>query len=199
MEQVVRASKMLSAGALAVALATGCDMSTGLTTIAPKPPTGATSVHAFTLDDIDGRPVSLSQFRGKVLLLVNTASFCGYTSQYDHLQRLHERYRHEGFEVLAFPANNFGGSEPGTNEQIKGFCYTRYAVNFPLFTKISVRGNDKHPLYQYLTEESPFPGEVRWNFQKYLVDRNGRVIARYRPSTVPLDEEVLEDIERALS
>lgn len=189
--------KMLLVG-LAATFAVACEQPMRSSAV-PQAPTGASSVHEFSLDDIDGNPVSLARYRGKVLLLVNTASFCGYTAQYEHLQRLYARYRDEGFEVLAFPANNFAGQEPGTNDQIKNFCYTRYAVQFPLFSKVSVRGGDKHPLYRYLTEESPFPGPVRWNFQKYLVDREGRVIARYRPSTVPLDEEIVGDIERALS
>jgi glutathione peroxidase len=118
----------------------------------------AASIFDFMLNDIDGKPVSLSQFRGKTLLLVNTASFCGNTPQYADLQTMYERYRTKGFEILAFPANNFGQQEPGTNEDIKRFCLTKYSLTFPLFSKISVKGDDKHPLYRYLTEESPFPG-----------------------------------------
>lgn len=156
-------------------------------------------VYDFTLNDIDGKPVSLSQFRGKVLLLVNTASFCGNTPQYEGLQTMYERYQAKGFEILAFPANNFGQQEPGTNEEIKKFCYTKYALTFPLFSKISVKGQDKHPLYHYLTEQSPFPGEVEWNFQKYLVDRAGNVIARYHHRTKPLSDEVVRDVERTLA
>ncbi len=118
------------------------------------------AVYDFTLNDIDGKPVSLNQFRGKVLLLVNTASFCGNTPQYTDLEKMYEQYRRKGFEILAFPANNFGQQEPGTNTEIKTFCYTKYSLSFPLFSKISVKGADKHPLYRYLTEQSPFPGEV---------------------------------------
>jgi len=157
------------------------------------------SVYDFTLNDIDGNPVSLSQFRGKVLLVVNTASFCGNTPQYEGLQTMYERYKSKGFEILAFPANNFGQQEPGTNEEIKNFCYTKYSLTFPLFSKISVKGKDKHPLYRYLTEQSPFPGEVEWNFQKYLVDRTGNVIARYHHRTRPLSDEVIRDVERTLA
>ena len=120
----------------------------------------SSTVYDFTLNDIDGKPVSLSQFKGKVIMLVNTASFCGNTPQYTDLETMYETYKDKGFEVLAFPANNFGQQEPGTNEEIKGFCLTKYSVGFPLFSKISVKGGDKHPLYQYLTEQSPFPGEV---------------------------------------
>jgi len=156
-------------------------------------------VYDFTLNDIDGKPVSLSQYRGKALLLVNTASFCGNTPQYTDLEKMYEQYREKGFEILAFPANNFGQQEPGTNEEIKTFCYTKYSLSFPLFSKISVKGDDKHPLYRYLTEQSPFPGEVEWNFQKYLVDRSGKVVARYHHRTKPLAPEIAQDVERVLA
>ena len=157
------------------------------------------SIYDFTLDDIDGNPLSLSRFRGKVLLLVNTASFCGNTPQYEDLQTMYEQYGAQGLEILAFPANNFGRQEPGSNEEIKNFCYTKYSLTFPLFSKISVKGADTHPLYRYLTEQSPFPGEVEWNFQKFLVDRKGNVVARYRPKVQPLSAEILHDVERALA
>ena len=153
----------------------------------------------YTLNDIDGKPVSLNQFRGKVLLLVNTASFCGNTPQYTDLEKMYEQYRGKGFEILAFPANNFGQQEPGTNTEIKTFCYTKYSLSFPLFSKISVKGADKHPLYRYLTEQSPFPGEVEWNFQKYLVDRSGKFVARYHHRAKPLAPEIVQDVERVLA
>ena len=156
-------------------------------------------VYDFTLNDIDGKPVSLSQFRGKALLLVNTASFCGNTPQYTDLEKMYEQYREKGFEILAFPANNFGQQEPGTNTEIKDFCYTKYSLSFPLFSKISVKGEDKHPLYRYLTEQSPFPGEVEWNFQKYLVDRSGKVVARYHHRTKPPAQDIVQDVERVLA
>jgi len=161
--------------------------------------TQAGSIYDFTLDDIDGKPTPLGKFRGKVLLLVNTASLCGNTPQYTDLEAVYEKYQDRGLEVLAFPANNFGQQEPGTNQEIKGFCLTKYSVSFPLFSKISVKGTDKHPLYQYLTEKSPFPGEVEWNFQKYLVDRSGNVIARYHHRTKPLADEIVQGIETALA
>ncbi len=157
------------------------------------------NIYQFTLADIDGTPLPLSRFQGKVLLLVNTASFCGNTPQYATLQGMYEEYRDQGLEILAFPANNFGRQEPGTNDEIKQFCFTKYSLTFPLFSKISVKGEDTHPLYRYLTEQSPFPGEVEWNFQKYLVDRNGKVIARYRPRTQPLSEQIVQDLQRALA
>lgn len=178
----------------------------GMAAPAPVPEKGSLvmaaqtpSVYDFTLNDIDGKPVALNQFRGKVLLLVNTASFCGNTPQYADMEAMYERYRAKGFEILAFPANNFGKQEPGTNEEIKSFCYTKYSLTFPLFSKISVKGGDKHPLYQYLTEASPFPGEVEWNFQKYLVDRSGRVVARYHHRTKPLSDDIVRDVERELA
>lgn len=158
----------------------------------------ATGLYDFTLDNIDGRPLSLDQFKGKVLLLVNTASFCGNTSQYSDLQAMYDTYKEQGFEILAFPANNFGQQEPGTNQEIESFCFTKYSLTFPLFSKISVKGPDKHPLYRYLTEDSPFPGEVEWNFQKYLVDRSGRVVAKYHHRTKPLSDQVIQDVEKAL-
>lgn len=157
-----------------------------------------TSLYDFTMDDIDGKPVNLGSYKGKVLLVVNTASLCGNTPQYTDLETIYEQYRDKGFEVLAFPANNFGQQEPGTNAEIKGFCLTKYSISFPLFSKISVKGADKHPLYQYLTEQSPFPGEVEWNFQKYLVDRSGNVVGRFHHRTKPLSTEVVKEIERVL-
>lgn len=156
------------------------------------------SIYDFTMDDIDGKPRPLSSFKGKVLMVVNTASFCGNTPQYSDLQELYDRYQDKGLEILAFPANNFGKQEPGTNEEIKSFCFTKYSLTFPLFSKISVKGSDKHPLYQYLTEQSPFPGEVEWNFQKYLIDRSGQVVARYPHRMNPRSEQIVQDIEKAL-
>lgn len=157
------------------------------------------NIYDFTLDDIDGKPLALTSFKGKVLLVVNTASFCGNTPQYSDLETMYEKYKDRGLEILAFPANNFGQQEPGSNQEIKSFCYTKYSLTFPLFSKISVKGPDKHPLYQYLTERSPFPGEVEWNFQKYLIDRSGTVIAKYHHRTKPLSDQVVQDLEKALA
>ena len=161
-----------------------------------KPPT---QIYDFTMDDIDGNPIPLSTYKGNVIMVVNTASFCGNTPQYSGLQTLYERYRDQGFTILAFPANDFGKQEPGTNTEIAEFCYTKYALEFPLFSKITVLGENKHPLYRYLTEETPFPGEIKWNFQKFLLDRNGQVIARYRPGMKPLTQRIVEDIKTALT
>jgi len=157
-----------------------------------------TQIFDFTMDDIDGTPVPLSTYKGKVIMVVNTASFCGNTPQYGGLQTLYEQYRDQGFTILAFPANDFGEQEPGTDKEIAEFCYTKYSLEFPLFSKITVLGENKHPLYHYLTEETPFKGEIKWNFQKFLIDRSGHVIARYRPGMKPLTPEIVEDIETAL-
>ena len=157
-----------------------------------------TNIYDFTMEDIDGKPRSLNEFKGQVVMVVNTASFCGNTPQYEGLQTLYERYRDQGFTILAFPANDFGQQEPGNNKEIAEFCYTKYSLEFPLFSKITVLGNHKHPLYQYLTEHTLFPGEIQWNFQKFLIGRTGQVIARYAPKQQPLAPEIAEDIEHAL-
>lgn len=159
------------------------------------------SVYSFTVADIDGNPTALNGFRDKVLLLVNVASKCGYTRQYEGLQALYEKYRDRGLVVLAFPANNFGDQEPGTNEQIKQFCSTTYGVTFPVFTKISVRGDDIHPLYRFLTspQSSPrYAGDIAWNFTKFLIGRKGEVVARYESAVEPFDERLIADVEAAL-
>ena len=157
------------------------------------------SIFDFTMKDIDGKDVPLSQYKGHVIMLVNTASFCGNTPQYGGLQTLYENYRDQGFTILAFPANDFGKQEPGSDAEIAEFCYTKYSLEFPLFSKITVLGEDKHPLYRYLTEKTPFPGEIKWNFQKFLIDRSGKVIARYRPGMKPLTRQIVEDIETNLA
>jgi len=165
-------------------------------------PTDTTSgIYRFTLADIDGKTAPLSRYGGKVLLLVNVASRCGYTRQYRSLETLFETYRKRGFMVLGFPANNFGSQEPGTEREIKEFCTATYGVGFDMFSKISVRGEDQHPLYRYLTSEEANPataGDVRWNFTKFLVGRDGRVITRFEPATDPMSEEVTSALESAL-
>lgn len=156
----------------------------------------------FKMKDIDGTEVDLAQYKGQVVLLVNTASKCGLTPQYEALETLYENYAERGLTVLAFPANNFGAQEPGTDSQIKQFCNMTYSVTFPLFSKISVKGGDIHPLYAYLTSEETNPGfggEIAWNFTKFLIDRQGRVIARFAPKTTPDDKSVVQAIEKALA
>lgn len=147
----------LGLGALATGLGSVDAAEQGATRMAAK----ASTVYDFTLNDIDGKPVSLSQYKGKVIMLVNTASFCGNTPQYSDLEKMYETYKDKGFEILAFPANNFGQQEPGTNEEIKGFCLTKYSVGFPLFSKISVKGSDKHPCTGTSPNRARSP--VKWN------------------------------------
>ena len=157
------------------------------------------NVHSFTMSDIDGNNVSLSEFKGKTLLIVNTASRCGYTGQYAGLEKLYETYKDKGLVVLAFPANNFLGQEPGSNEEIKKFCSFKFKTTFPLFAKTSVKGKDINPLYQYLTEESPFKGAITWNFNKFLVDANGDVVARFDKSVDPMSNDVVSKVEELLT
>lgn len=161
--------------------------------------TEQTTVYSFAMKTIDGKEQPLSEYRGNVLLVVNVASQCGYTPQYKDLQAVYEKYKDQGFRILAFPANNFGSQEPGTDEEIKEFCETNYHVSFDLFSKISVKGDDQHPLYRYLTLESPFPGEVKWNFQKYLVDRKGNIVAMFPSRVKPTDKEVERHLEALLN
>ena len=156
------------------------------------------NVHSFVAEDIDGNPVNLADYRGQALLIVNTASRCGYTRQYKPLEELYQRYKDRGFVVLAFPANNFGGQEPGSDAEIKNFCYLTYQTTFPLFAKSSVKGGDISALYKYLTEDSPFPGPISWNFNKFLVDPNGEVVARFDSPVDPLADEVIQAVEQVL-
>jgi glutathione peroxidase len=162
---------------------------------------GASNVLDFTLNSIDGKPAPLAQYQGKVVLIVNVASRCGYTPQYTGLEKVYERYKDQGFVILGFPANNFGGQEPGTNEEIKTFCSSKYSVTFPMYSKISVKGGDIHPLYQFLTDKQTNPataGDIKWNFTKFLVGKDGKVIARFEPAVTPESPEVTGAIEKAL-
>ena len=157
---------------------------------------GASSVHEFTLNSIEGKPAPLSAYQGKVVLIVNVASRCGFTPQYAGLEALYEKYKDRWFVILGFPANNFGGQEPGTNEEIKTFCSTKYNVTFPMYSKISVKGDDKAPLYQFLTDATG--SEIQWNFTKFLVDKSGKVVARFESKVTPDSPDVAAAIEKAL-
>lgn len=158
------------------------------------------SVHEFSVKDINGKDVSLSDFKGKVLLIVNVASKCGYTRQYSGLQKIYDKYKEQGFEILAFPCNDFGGQEPGTNEEIAEFCSTNFNVTFPLFDKIKVLGEDKNPLYKMLTNNSNVEkGDINWNFEKFLISKEGEVIARYKSSVEPESDAVAKAIEQELN
>ena len=159
------------------------------------------SIYQFQVTDIIGLKKSLADYKGKVLLIVNTASRCGFTYQYRDLETLYERYEPKGFAILGFPANNFMHQEPGTDEEILNFCQVNYGVTFPLFDKINVRGTKIHPLYKYLTQKATdpkFSGKITWNFNKFLISREGEIIARYGSPVNPLDESVTTKIEEAL-
>ncbi|MSR77483.1 MAG: glutathione peroxidase [Candidatus Omnitrophica bacterium] len=157
------------------------------------------TLYDFTLKTIDGPMKSLLDFKGKTLLIVNVASKCGFTPQYKGLEALYEKYHDRGFEILGFPANNFMGQEPGSDEEIKKFCSLKYNVTFPMFSKISVKGKEIHPLYAYLTQESGFTGDISWNFNKFLVDSKGKIIARFGSKTDPLSKELTEKLEQTLN
>src|SRR5580658_7633867 len=162
----------------------------------------ASSVYDFTMPALNGTPTPLAGFKGKVVLVVNVASQCGYTYQYEALQALYAKYKDQGFVIAGFPANNFGGQEPGTNEEIGAFCRSKYGVTFPMFSKISVAGGDKAPLYRFLTDKSANPktgGEIQWNFTKFLVDREGKVLARFDAPVEPESKELTSAIEAALA
>ena len=168
----------------------------------PQDNSKAPSVLNFAMNSLDGKPVNLSRYQGDVVLMVNVASQCGYTPQYEGLQELHRRYAARGLRILGFPANDFGAQEPGSNAEISEFCQKNYGVQFDMFSKIVVLGPGKAPLYQYLTStrtNPKFAGEVEWNFEKFLIGRDGQVIARFRSPVEPLSREVLAAIESALS
>jgi glutathione peroxidase len=160
------------------------------------------SVYDFTMQNIDGKDVKLDAYKGKVLLIVNTASKCGFTPQYEGLESIYEKYKDQNFVILGFPANNFLGQEPGTNEEIKEFCAAKYKVSFPMFAKISVKGEDQHPLYNFLTNpktDPQFAGDISWNFNKFLIDRNGNIVARFDSKAAPESPEVTQTIEKYLA
>jgi len=159
-----------------------------------------TSLYEIPLKDIHDQDVSLKRYQGKVLLVVNVASQCGLTPQYKALEAVHRKYKDWGFSVLGFPCNDFGAQEPGTHEEIQKFCSEKYDVTFPLFAKLHVKGGEQHPLYGALTgKDSPFPGEIKWNFGKFLISRDGRILKRFEPQTKPDAPEVIEAIEAALA
>ena len=161
----------------------------------------ARGFYGFTVKDIDGNEVKLEKFKGKLLLVVNVASKCGYTPQYEGLQKIYEKYKDKGFLVLGFPANNFMRQEPGSNAEIKQFCKLNFGVTFPMFSKISVKGSKIDPLYKYLTSgeaNADVSGNIKWNFTKFLVDKNGNVISRFGSGVKPESEEITAAIENAL-
>src|SRR5579862_8950911 len=160
------------------------------------------TVFDFTLNSIEGQATPLSAYKGKVVLLVNVASRCGFTPQYTALEAVYEKYKDRGFVIVGIPANNFGSQEPGTNQEIKTFCQTKYSVTFPMMSKVSVKGDDKTPLYQFLTDKAANPqtgGEIQWNFTKFLIGPDGRVVRRFESAVTPDSLEVTTAIEKTLA
>ena len=158
------------------------------------------SVYDFQIKDIDGNDTTLAEYKGKVLMIVNVASKCGYTPQYEGLQAIYEKYEDQGLVIVGFPANNFNGQEPGTNEEIKQFCTLNYGVSFPMASKVSVKGDDQDPLFSYLTslDNEDFDGEIKWNFEKFLIDKDGTLVRRFRSGVKPESEELTSAIEALL-
>ena len=161
-----------------------------------------TTLHDFTIETIDGKQRNLSEYSGKVVLVVNVASFCGYTKQYATLEELYQRYNKQGLVILGIPANDFGAQEPGSNDEIAAFCSTKYNVTFPMFGKMVVKGSEKSPLYAWLTSgggNAQLTGEVGWNFEKFLIGKNGAVISRFKSNVEPLSSQLTAAIEAALA
>lgn len=156
-------------------------------------------VYNFTMKTLEGKDKSLGEYKGKVVMVVNTASFCGYTPQYKDLEALYQQYKDKGFIIIGFPANNFGKQEPGTDKDIAVFCERNYGVSFPMFSKISVKGDDIHPLYKYLTTATQFKEEIAWNFTKFLVDKNGNVVAKFPSKVKPMEKEITTKVDELLA
>jgi glutathione peroxidase len=160
----------------------------------------ATSTYEIPFKDIDGKDTSLNDYKGKVLLVVNVASKCGLTPQYAGLEAMYQKYKGQGLVVLGFPCNQFGMQEPGSNEEIKEFCSTKYNVTFPMHDKVDVNGPSRHPLFTALAgESSPYPGDIKWNFNKFLIGKNGQIINRFEPSVKPDSPELVAAVEKALA
>lgn len=157
------------------------------------------NIYDLKVRTMEGGEKNLSDYKDKVLLIVNVASRCGYTTQYEGLEKIYQKYKDKGFEVLAFPCNDFGGQEPGTNDEIRTFCESKYNVTFALFDKLKVLGEDKSPLYARLTENSDPSGDIEWNFEKFIIDKSGNIVSRFRSRTKPESEEVTKKIETLLN
>ena len=167
-----------------------------MTTIAAT----AQSLYDIKLKDIDGKDTTLAPYKGKAVLIVNVASKCGYTRQYSGLEATYQKYKDQGFVILGFPCNQFGGQEPGTNEEIKQFCSSKFNVTFPLYDKIEVNGANRHPLYVALAgKDSPFPGDIKWNFNKFLIGKDGKILKRFDSKVTPDSEELTKAVEAALA
>lgn len=158
------------------------------------------NIKQITVKDINGKSVNLADYKGKVLLIVNVASYCGYTKQYTGLEKIYKDYKDKGFEILAFPCNQFGEQEPGTNEEIKNFCSSKFDLSFKLFDKIDVNGKDKSPLYSILTDnEVTGKADIKWNFEKFLIDKDGNIVARYSSKVEPTGKELISALEKELT
>lgn len=171
------------------------------TSVPPAMPENKTSVHDFTATSIDGKLVNLGDYHGKVLVIVNVASKCGYTRQYEGLEQLYKKYKAKGVVVMGFPANNYGGQEPGSNEEIQQFCSTKFNVSFPMFAKVSVDGKDRDELFQFLTAgggKKELEGNIRWNFEKFVIDKQGNLVKRFGSGTEPMSDEMISTIEGLL-
>ncbi len=191
-----RRSAMLLAGAVALTgtVALGTNSQAEEKKVAPT--------LDYTMKDIDGKDVKLSKYQGKVLLVTNVASFCGNTKQYSSMEAMYKKYKSQGFEILAFPANEFGKQEPGTDKEIKEFCTAKYNVSFPMFSKIVVKGEGQHPFYKHLTSKETDPkfgGDIEWNFDKFLINRKGEIVGRFKHNMDPMQPQVVEAVEKALA
>src|ERR1700729_2274905 len=160
----------------------------------------ASNIYDFTLPLLNGKAAPLARYKGKFFLVVNLGSRCGFTPQYTALEATYEKYKDQGFVILGFPANNFGSQEPGTNAEIKTFCQSKYSVTFPMYGKVSVLGADQTPLYAYLTKDAnpALAGDIKWNFTKFLVDRNGKVVARFEPDVTPDSPQITAEIDKLI-
>jgi glutathione peroxidase len=156
------------------------------------------SFYDFSMKNIQGKEVPLSSYKGKAVLVINVASKCGYTPQYEGLESLHKKYKDKGLAIVGFPANNFGAQEPGSNEEIAKFCKMNYGVSFDMMSKISVKGSDQDTLYKYLTSEAPEKGDVKWNFEKFLISKNGKIVGRFASGVSPDSKELIQAIEKEI-
>lgn len=157
------------------------------------------SIYEISVTTIDGKDITLDAYKGKIVMIVNVASKCGFTKQYEQLQEIYEKYEKKGFVILGFPSNDFAGQEPGKDSEIKSFCQLNFGVSFPMFSKISVKGKDQHPLYKFLTGDKEHGGKISWNFNKFLIGKDGSIINRFGTRTKPDSKKVIQAIEKALA
>ena len=193
------ASRRVSLAAVSALFAAGAALRRKQETDPMQAEKTAGRIYDFEMKTIDGKLQKLAVYKGHPFLIVNTASLCGFTPQYTDMESLYQKYAARGFKIAAFPANEFGAQEPGSDADIKKFCLTKFALSFDLYSKIVVKGDALHPLYQYLTKESGYPGDIPWNFTKFLVDKKGKVVARFTPQDNPVGKTVTAAVEKALA